>query len=225
MPRTKHLCTIIRSGIMDYDEALELQTKYLADVQAHPEKSYLVLLSHNHVYTLGRRGARENILASDDELARRGIIVRRIHRGGDVTYHGPGQVVGYPIISLTRHGLNIRGYFDKIERVILNVLALYRLEGRCIREFPGVWVGDEKVAAIGVGVKRWVAFHGFALNANPDMDFFRLIVPCGIRDKAVTSMARLLGQTIDEGRLVQQLEQEFLREFGLERAEPGDAAG
>ncbi len=215
MPRTQHLCTVIRPGTMDYDEALELQMEYLADVRANPEKSYLVLLSHNHVCTLGRRGARENVLASDDELARLGVIVRRIHRGGDVTYHGPGQVVGYPILSLTQHGLNIRGYFDKIERVIINVLALYRLEGRCIKEFPGVWVGDEKVAAIGVGVKRWVAFHGFALNANTNMDFFRLIVPCGMRDKTVTSMARLLRQTINEGRLVQQLEREFLSEFGL----------
>lgn len=213
MIQVRNTITVVRPGRMDYDEALNLQMKYVAEVQADPGKSYLMLLSHDPVYTLGRRGARENILVSDDELARRGAVVRRIHRGGDVTFHGPGQVIGYPILSLTHHGLNIRGYFDKIEKVIINVLSLYGIEGRSVREYPGVWVGEEKIAAIGIGVKRWVAFHGFALNANTDMDFFRLIVPCGIRGRSVTTMKALSGKTIDEALLVKQLESEFLREL------------
>ncbi len=210
---------------MGYDEALDMQTRLLDKVRSQPEDAFLILLSHDHVYTLGRNGDRNNILATDKRLEEIGAIVRRIHRGGDVTYHGPGQIVGYPIFSLIRQGLNIRGYFDKLERVIVNVLALYGIEGRSDREFPGVWVGPEKIAAIGVGVKRWTAFHGFALNANTDMSYFTHIIPCGIRGKAVTSMKGLLGKTIDERLLVKQVEEEFLRELNMSAATDSARAG
>ena len=200
---------------MKYDAALEMQMELLAEVQDDPTKSFLILLTHDHVYTLGRNADQTNILITDERLRQIGADVVRIHRGGDVTYHGPGQIVGYPILSLTRHGLNIRGYFDKLEKVLINVLKKYDIEGHSVEEFPGVWVGAEKIAAIGVGVKRWTTFHGFALNANTDMKYFAHIVPCGIQGKAVTSMEKLLGKTIDEDKLVKHIEEKFLAEFEM----------
>ncbi len=223
MPEPKHTCKIIRAGRVNYDEALRMQMELLAEVQADPNKSFLILLTHDHVYTLGRNTDRASVPATDERLEEIGAKVVRIHRGGGVTYHGPGQIVGYPILSLTRHGLNIRGYFDKIETVLTNVLKRYGIESRSVEEFPGVWVGEEKIAAIGVGVKRWTTFHGFALNTNTDMSYFGYIIPCGIRGKAVTSMQKILGKTIDEEALVKHIEEEFLREFGMRAG--GDYAG
>ena len=208
----------MHAGRMKYDAALRMQMELLGKVQDDPAKSFLILLTHDHVYTIGRNGDRANVLATDERLREIGADVVRIHRGGDVTYHGPGQIVGYPILSLTRHGLNIRAYFDKLEKVLINVLKKYNIEGHSVEEFPGVWVGAEKIAAIGVGVKRWATFHGFALNANTDMKYFAHIIPCGIRGKAVTSMEKLLGETIDEVELVKYIEEEFLTVFGM-RAE------
>jgi len=215
LPKPKQTCKIIHAGRIDYDEALRMQMELLAEVQADPGKSFLILLTHDPVYTLGRNGDRANVLITDERLEEIGAKVVRIHRGGDVTYHGPGQIVGYPILSLTRHGLHIRGYFDKLETVLTNVLKRYNIEGHSVEEFPGVWVGREKIAAIGVGIKRWITFHGFALNANTDMSYFSHIIPCGIRGKAVTSMQKILAETVNEESLVKHIAEEFLREFGM----------
>ena len=209
----------MRPGRMDYDEAVEKQMGLVERVRADKGLAFLLLLSHDHVFTIGRFGSRDNFLVPQDVLKERGAIVRRIRRGGDVTYHGPGQVVGYPILSLSHRGLNIRRYFTKLEDTLINVLSRYGIAGRHDAEYPGVWAGEEKVAAIGVGVTKWIAFHGFALNVNTDLSYFDMIVPCGITRKRVTSMAKILGHPLDEEEVVQAVEEEFLREFQMQKSE------
>lgn len=207
----------MRLGLVDYDEAVKKQMELVARVQADRELAYLLLLTHNNVFTLGRSAKREHLLVSDEVLKRKNIIVREIKRGGDITYHGPGQIVGYPIMSLIRHGLDIRKYFLKLEDVLIGVLSRYGIEGRHDEEYTGVWVGEEKVAALGVGITKWVTFHGFALNVNTDLRYFDMIVPCGISHKRVTSLARLLGRAVDENEVMGIIEEEFLKEFKMAR--------
>jgi len=202
---------------VDYDEAVTKQMELVERVQADKDLAYLLLLSHNHVFTIGRFGSRDNILASENILKERGVIVRRTRRGGDITYHGPGQIIGYPILSLSRRRLNIRKYFSKLESLLISVLSRYGIEGRCDSDYPGAWVGEEKVAALGVGVSKWVAFHGFALNVNTDLSHFDMIVPCGIAYRRVTSMAKILGRSLDEEEVTQAVEEGFLSEFDFEK--------
>lgn len=210
-------CKIERLGVVDYDEGVKKQMALVERVQEDPNLAYLLLLTHPSVFTLGRHANRENILMPEDSLRKRGVIVRDIKRGGDVTYHGPGQIVGYPILSLTRNGLHIKQYFLKLEDMLITVLSRYGIEGRHDEEYTGVWVGAEKIAALGVGVSRWVAFHGFALNVNTDLAFFNMIVPCGISHKRVTSISQLLGRHVDENEVMAHIEKEFLAEFAMER--------
>ena len=210
-------CHVMRLGRVDYDETVKKQMELVERVQADKDLAYLLLLSHNHVFTIGRFGSRDNILASEDILNERGVIVRRTRRGGDITYHGPGQIIGYPILSLSRRRLNIRKYFSKLESLLISVLSRYGIEGRCDDDYPGAWVGEEKVAALGVGISKWVAFHGFALNVNTDLSHFDMIVPCGIAHRRVTSMAKILGRSLDEEEVTQAVEEGFLNEFDFEK--------
>lgn len=210
-------CHVMRLGRVDYDETVTKQMELVERVQADKDLAYLLLLSHNHVFTIGRFGSRDNILASEDILNERGVIVRRTRRGGDITYHGPGQIIGYPILSLSRRRLNIRKYFSKLESLLISVLSRYGIEGRCDDDYPGAWVGEEKVAALGVGISKWVAFHGFALNVNTDLSHFDMIVPCGIAHRRVTSMAKILGRSLDEEEVTQAVEEGFLNEFDFEK--------
>ncbi len=210
-------CHVMRLGRVDYDEAVKKQMDLVERVQADKDLAYLLLLSHNHVFTIGRFGSRDNILASENILNERGVIVRRTRRGGDITYHGPGQIIGYPILSLSRRRLNIRKYFSKLESLLISVLSRYGIEGRCDDDYPGAWVGEEKVAALGVGISKWVAFHGFALNVNTNLSHFDMIVPCGITHKRVTSMAKILGRPVDEKEVTQAVEEGFLSEFDFEK--------
>lgn len=144
----------------------------------------------------GKSGKLENLLASREELAARGISLFFTDRGGDITYHGPGQLVVYPILDLAVHGKDIHRYISNLQEVVIRTLADFSIAARRDERRVGVWVGDEKIAAIGVAVHRWVTMHGLALNVNPNMDHFRLINPCGITDKGVTSMARLLSRDL-----------------------------
>ncbi len=210
-------CHVMRLGRMDYDEAVKKQMELVERVQADKDLAYLLLLSHDHVFTIGRFGSRDNILASENILNERGVIVRRTRRGGDITYHGPGQIIGYPILSLSRRRLNIRKYFSKLESLLISVLSRYGIEGRCDDDYPGAWVGEEKVAALGVGISKWVAFHGFALNVNTNLSHFDMIVPCGIAHRRVTSMAKILGRSLDEEEVTQAVEEGFLSEFDFEK--------
>jgi lipoyl(octanoyl) transferase len=178
-------------GRVPYDAGASLQEERVRRVQdGGPEA--LFLLEHDPVITLGRNARKDHILSSAPELSRLGIAVRECGRGGDVTYHGPGQLVGYPILRLSPDRKDVGRYVRDLEEALLRTLAEYGVPGRRFERLTGVWVGNEKVAAIGVRISRWVTSHGFALNVTTDLAHFRTIVPCGIRAYGVTSLARLL---------------------------------
>jgi lipoate-protein ligase B len=158
---------------------------------------WLLLLEHDPpVLTLGRRAQEGHVLASRERLARLGIEVHEVSRGGDVTYHGPGQLVAYLILRLDRHGRDVHLFMRNLEESVIRVLARYGVAGGRVEGLTGVWVGHEKVAAAGVAITRWVTYHGIALNVCPQMDHFGLIVPCGIRDHGVTSLSALAGREV-----------------------------
>jgi lipoyl(octanoyl) transferase len=218
-----------RLGLVAYEEALRLQ-KDLAQAQVSGGEDTLLLLSHPHTYTLGSAADESHILLNASELAQRGISVYRTDRGGDVTYHGAGQIVGYPIMQLARPdergGLraDVVGYVRRIERVIMATAADYGIAAHPIPGLTGVWTntpsGDAKIAAIGVRVNvKLVTTHGFALNVNTDLSYFAGIVPCGIRDKGVTSLAALLRHTVDEDEVTARLIAHFGAVFGMEMVE------
>lgn len=156
----------------------------------------LLLLEHEHVYTLGRRGDAAHLLADAATLARLGIACHRVDRGGDITYHGPGQLVGYPIVRLRGAGRGVRAYVEALETALIEVAAAFGIAAATRPGRPGVWVGRQKLAALGITVSRGVAYHGFALNVAPDLAYFARIVPCGIADAGVTSLAALLGRPV-----------------------------
>jgi lipoyl(octanoyl) transferase len=183
-------CRVRELGRVGYGEALELQQRLVAERKQALASDHLLLLEHPHVITLGRNGHMENLLASDEILKRSGISFYPADRGGDVTYHGPGQLVGYPILDLREWKRDVGAYVRGIEQVIIDTLADYAIEAGRIPKLTGVWVGERKVAAIGVHLSRWVTSHGFALNVCTDLSYFQYIVPCGLT-KPVTSMAQL----------------------------------
>ena len=175
---------------MDYGKALELQQQLVAERKQGVIPDQLLLLEHPHVITLGRNGRLENLLADDQVLGRAGIAFFPTDRGGDITYHGPGQLVGYPIVDLREWKRDVGAYVRAIEQVIIDTLADFAIVGGRIAGLTGVWVEGRKIAAIGVHISRWVTSHGFALNVSTDLSYFQYIVPCGLT-KPVTSMAQL----------------------------------
>lgn len=188
----------------------------------------LLLLEHPHVLTLGVRkgGGRVNILATPQALAELGVTVHDAGRGGDVTYHGPGQLVGYPIIDLRPDRQDVHRYVRDVEEVIIRCCADFGITAQRLEGLTGAWVADpargpEKVAAIGVRIARWITSHGFALNVNTDLSFFGLIVPCGIRDRGVTSMHQVLGRTVPMSAVEASVERHFASVF--ERAVVSDS--
>jgi lipoyl(octanoyl) transferase len=201
-----------RLGVVPYADALALQRSLVEDRRAGRIGDTLLLLQHPDVLTLGVRGdgGRAHILAPPDVLAMRGIDVHETGRGGDVTYHGPGQIVGYPIIDLNPDRRDVHRYVRDLETVLIRTVADYGIDAGRVAGLTGVWVGDEKVAAIGVRIARWIASHGFALNVNTNLDHFNLIVPCGIADRGVTSMARLLGRPL----VTEEVENRIIEQFG-----------
>lgn len=203
-------------GIVEYGEAFRLQRAIAAARQLEVLPDVLITIEHPPVLTLGRRANRSNILAPSELLAREGVDVYESNRGGDVTYHGPGQLVGYPILNLRSLKLGPADYVHTLEKVIIDCLRELGLEGRQNRQYVGVWVGDEKVAAIGVAVSGGVAIHGFALNVAPNLEHFQLINPCGITDKGVTSLARLLNRPITMAEVRPLLVNSFARTLHLE---------
>jgi len=175
---------------MEYGQALELQRELIGERQRCAIPDQLLLLEHPHVITLGRNGRMENLLASGDALASAGISFYPIDRGGDVTYHGPGQLVGYPILDLREWKRDVGAYVRAVEQTIVDTLADFGISAGRIQGLTGVWVDQRKIAAIGVHIGRWVTSHGFALNVSTDLSYFQYIVPCGLA-KPVTSMAQL----------------------------------
>jgi lipoyl(octanoyl) transferase len=203
-------------GRTRYGEAWELQKK-LFDLRHYGLITDILLFTeHEHVYTIGKGGDDNHLLASEEELRNGGIDVYHIDRGGDITYHGPGQVVGYPILALDQYFADIHRYLRSLEEVIILALEEFGLDAGREDGMTGVWVGGEKIAAIGVKVSRWVTMHGFALNVNTDLTKFDRIIPCGIFHKGVTSMQRLLGQEIPLEKVHAALTEAFAAVFGCQ---------
>jgi lipoyl(octanoyl) transferase len=200
-----------RLGLLPYADGLELQRRLVEERKADRIPDTLLLLQHPHVLTIGvKKDGRAHILASPDRLASLGVEVFETGRGGDVTYHGPGQLVGYPIVNLDPDRRDVHQYVRDLEDVMIRVCGDYGLEAGRVTGFSGAWIGDEKIGAIGVRISRWVTSHGFAFNVTTDIDFFKLIVPCGIADRGVTSLAARLGRPVDMG----EVENRFVERFG-----------
>ena len=183
---------------IDYQEAWDLQKEILEMRVDEKINDILFLLEHPHTYTLGKVADKRNLIGSVDYLMQNKISVFDIDRGGDITYHGPGQIVGYPIIDLKKWKQDAHRYLRSLEEVIIKTCSEYGLKGVRDSKYTGVWIGDKKIAAIGIKVSRWVTMHGFAFNINTDLDFFSGIIPCGIVDKGVTSLRNELSKSIDE---------------------------
>lgn len=200
-------------GRVPYRKALAFQHRAVEFRSRGEAPDVLYVVEHDPVLTVGRSGREGNLLAGDAELTRAGIEVVPVERGGDVTYHGPGQIVGYPIVDLTGlpGGRDLHRYLRDLEEALIACLASFGLDAARRPPYTGVWVGDRKVAAIGVAVRHWVAFHGFALNVEPDMSHFDLIHPCGIRDLGVASMAGLLGSAPPRETVIARLADAFSR--------------
>ena len=182
-------CLAVELGSLDYPAALTLQRDLHRRVTSGELPALLLLLQHPHVYTLGRRGSETDILAPDEALRELNADVYHTDRGGEATYHGPGQIVGYPILDLRAAGLGPLAYVRALEEIIISTLAELGIPATAEGKPTGVWVGDAKIAAIGVRVSRGVTMHGFALNVNPDLSYFNHVVPCGMPDASVTSIA------------------------------------
>jgi lipoate-protein ligase B len=182
---------IVCLGEVAYREALDLQLSYLNRRAARRIPDTMLLLTHPHVYTLGRGGDEANLLVSKGTLASEGISVERVGRGGDITYHGPGQLVGYPIVLMEKP--DVHKFVRSIEAALIDALGAFHVESRRIEGLTGVWAGERKIASIGVGIRKWVTYHGFALNVTTDLSWFRRIHLCGLKEREATSIAEETG--------------------------------
>jgi lipoyl(octanoyl) transferase len=216
--RTLH---VERLGRVRYADAMDLMEARVKARMASEAPDTLFLLEHEHVLTLGRRADRGNIVASPELLAARGVEVFETGRGGDVTYHGPGQLVGYPVIDLAPDRKDVRRYVKDLEEVMIRASGRYGVEAGRLEGLIGTWVdvagAGRKIGAIGVRISRWITSHGFAFNVSSDMDAFSLIVPCGIRDHGVTSLERELGRTISVDEVMDVVEDAFRDVFDAPR--------
>lgn len=205
-----------RLGTVPYGEGLEIQNTLVEERRLGRVPDLLLLLQHPHVLTLGARGdgGRSHILATPARLSELGVTVFETGRGGDVTYHGPGQLVGYPILDLKPDRCDVHKYVRDVEDVLIRTLSDYGIQAGRIKGLTGVWVGHEKIAAIGIRISRWISSHGFAFNVSTDLDYFRLIVPCGITDRGVTSLEKLLGHPVSFDEVEERVAAHFCEVFG-----------
>ncbi len=204
--RKLHYCNI---GFIDYNEAWQLQKDVLEARSNNLIEDTLFLLEHNNTYTLGKIADKKHLISSEKFLNDNKISVYEIDRGGDITYHGPGQIVGYPIISLNDWQKDTHKYLRALEEVIIKTCGSYGLKAERNEKYTGVWVENRKIAAIGIKVKKWVTMHGFAFNVNTDLSLFKGIIPCGIEDKEVTSVKKESGKSID----IEQVKENLLLNF------------
>ncbi|UCE82853.1 MAG: lipoyl(octanoyl) transferase LipB [Deltaproteobacteria bacterium] len=204
---------LVNLGQAKYLEVLDLQRRLVELRQGNVVPDTLLLVEHEPIITLGRRGSTDNILSSAAELALQGIRIQKAERGGDVTYHGPGQLVCYPIVHLTQRNLSVRRFVDLLEETIIQVLANFGIQASREPQHRGVWVSHLKVAALGVAIRRWVSFHGIALNVSPNMAHFCHINPCELKSEQVTSMAKLLGETPSMEEVIQKVVGRFVEQF------------
>jgi lipoyl(octanoyl) transferase len=206
---------IRRLGVIGYEDALSMQRALVEERRAERVPDLLLLLQHPPVITLGVKGdgGRANIVATSERLASLGITVHETGRGGDVTYHGPGQVVGYPIVDLRPDRCDVHRYVRDVEEVMIRVCADYGVTAGRIKGLTGAWVGADKIGAIGVRISRWITSHGFAFNVSTDLDHFRLIVPCGISDRGVTSLENATGKRVPLAEVEDALARHFAGTF------------
>ncbi len=221
-------------GLMDYEEAWDYQEILFHDIknakirnwdlpqcEVLPKSNFLLFCEHPHVYTIGKSGKESNLLIDEEQLKARGAKVYKTNRGGDITYHGPGQIVGYPVLDLEDFGLGIKTYIDKLEQSIIDTLADYGLKGERLKGATGVWLEagikgkERKICAIGVRASRYVTMHGFAFNVNTDLNYFNYINPCGFVDKGVTSLQKELGKEMNIDEVKQRLRNHIARTFDM----------
>ena len=186
-----------RLGTVDYQEALNLQLSLLEKRKKGEIEDVLLLLEHPHTFTTGRFGKSQHLLTETEELKRKRIHFEVVGRGGDITYHGPGQLVGYIILDLNKLKRNVHKYIRGLEETVILALRDFGIQAERVKGLTGVWANGEKIASIGVGVKRWITYHGFALNVNTDLSYFNMIVPCGIQGVTITSIKKMLGRKDD----------------------------
>lgn len=225
----------IQLGLIDYKEAWDNQAEIFNSIVAvkttnrllpaeaqKPTDNFVIFCQHPHVFTLGKSGNESNLLIPHHELPSINATYYHINRGGDITYHGPGQIVGYPVLDLENFFTDIHRYMRVIEEAVIQTLAEYGLAGGRIPGLTGVWLGADtpttsrKICALGVKTSRWVTMHGFAFNVNTDLRYFEYIVPCGIADRAVTSMERELGRPVDLSEVENVLKEKLRQQFGME---------
>jgi len=213
----KPTANIVDCGKISYEDAFDLQRK-LVDYRSRSEiDDTLILLEHFPVFTANRDVSFQNILATAELLQKKGIAVCKTDRGGDVTYHGPGQIVGYSIMDLKSQGRDVHAYVRKMEQMIIDTLADYGIKSEQDERHPGVWVGNNKICAVGIAIKPdWISMHGFALNVEPNMEHYGMIVACGIADKGVTSMKAVLGFSLDIQSVKETLIQHYCMVYGRE---------
>lgn len=202
---------VIDLGLTDYLSACKIQKEAVRAVIQNPLEQKLFLVEHSHCYTIGRNGSMRNILVDAERLKRIGIDIFETDRGGDITYHGPGQLVAYPIINLENYRKDVKWFLERLEETVIATLKAFNLDGEILPGFTGVWINKKKICAIGVHVERWVTSHGLALNVNTNLDYFSMIIPCGIADAGVTSMSRELRRRL----LMEEVKSAFVQSFGL----------
>jgi lipoyl(octanoyl) transferase len=204
-----------RLGRTDYRICWKLQQELLLQRRDRQVPDILLLTEHDHVYTIGTNGSEDHLLAGAAERDAMGVDVVQCDRGGDITYHGPGQIVGYPILDLGDYYHDLHRYLRDLEEVVIRTLALYNVRARRHADYTGVWVGDEKICAIGVKTSRWITMHGFALNVNTDLAYFGRIIPCGIGEKGVTSLQEVLSSELDMNEVMGVVTGHFADVFGV----------
>lgn len=219
-------------GIVDYKTAWDIQKDLFSKLieakrstnekQSRKADQHFIVCEHPHVFTLGKSGSSDNLLVNKSLMEEKGISFYHIERGGDITYHGPGQIVGYPILDLERCGIGVRKYIFNMEEMIIRVLAEYGIEAGRLEEASGVWLDpgvpgrERKICAIGVKTSRWVTMHGFAFNVNTNLDFYNYINPCGFTTKGVTSMQKELGRNLDTKEVQMRIKSAFEQVYGCE---------
>jgi len=217
------ICRIVDLGLLGYREAWELQKRAVAARKAEAIEDLLLLCEHPHVITQGRNGKREHLLASEHVLRQKGVEFHATDRGGDITYHGPGQIVGYPILNLGAIRRDVVWYVRMLEEAMIRGTAELGVAAERVAGKTGIWVHSEnreqKLAAIGVHISRWVTSHGFAYNVRTDLRYFELIVPCGIADCKATSLEKLLGRSVRSEEIRPRIAKHFGEVFGLELKE------
>lgn len=207
------MCVVRKLGLLNYTEAYELQKRLRSQRAGGKIPDTLLLLEHPPTFTIGKSGRLENILVPEETLAQEGISVFFIDRGGDVTYHGPGQLVGYPIVDLTERGKDLHRYVHDLEEVLIRTLKDFSIAGTRDETHAGVWVDNQEIGAIGLSIQRWVTMHGFALNVSTNLEHFSLINPCGLTGRGATSMARLLGEEVPMEAVTESLVSHFANLF------------